>query len=371
MMQSTDLAGPRWRLFVPKLVTVVRQGYGVGDLRNDLLAGLTVAIVALPLSMALAIASGTTPDKGLVTAIVAGFLISLLGGSRFQIGGPTGAFVVVVFDVIARHGYDGLVTATFMAGVMIVVGGLAGFGTYIKYIPQPVVTGFTAGIAVIIFSSQIRDFFGLPLAEIPADFLEKWHAYAQNGLSLDPATLWVAAGSLALILLVRAYLPRLPVLLIAIVAAAALVPMLGLSVDTVGSRFGAIPNTLPAPAWPDLAWPRLVELLPSAFTIAFLAAVESLLSAMVADGMTGRRHRSNCELVAQGVANCASALFGGLPATGAIAGPRPTSGPARALRSPARCTRSSSCCSCSRSRLSRSTSPWRRSPRCWSSSPGT
>jgi SulP family sulfate permease len=178
MMHSADLAGPRWRLFVPKLVTVMRQGYGIGDLRDDLLAGLTVAIVALPLSMALAIASGTTPDKGLVTAIVAGFLISLLGGSRFQIGGPTGAFVVVVFDVIARYGYDGLVTATFMAGVMIVVGGLAGFGTYIKYIPQPVVTGFTAGIAVIIFSSQIRDFFGLPLAEIPADFLEKWHAYA-------------------------------------------------------------------------------------------------------------------------------------------------------------------------------------------------
>jgi sulfate permease, SulP family len=319
MMQPAEAPGAGWRLFVPKLITVLRQGYGAGDLRDDLLAGLTVAIVALPLSMALAIASGATPDKGVVTAIVAGFLISLLGGSRFQIGGPTGAFVVVVFDVIARYGYDGLLTATLMAGIMVCAAGLAGLGTYIKYIPQPVVAGFTAGIAVIIFSSQMRDFFGLELAEVPAEFVDKWHAYVLHAASFDSPTLGLAAGSLALILLLRAYLPKLPFFLIAITAAAALVPVLGLSVDTIGSRFGAVPNTLPTPAWPNLSWSRLVELLPSAFTIAFLAAVESLLSAMVADGMTGRRHRSNCELIAQGIANCASALFGGLPATGAIA----------------------------------------------------
>jgi SulP family sulfate permease len=188
MLQATEAPGTGWRLFVPKLITVLRQGYGVADL----LAGLTVAIVALPLSMTLAIASGATPDKGLVTAIVAGFLISLLGGSRFQIGGPTGAFVVVVFDVIVRYGYDGLLTATLMAGIIVCAAGLAGLGTYIKYIPQPVVTGFTAGIAVIIFSSQMRDFFGLQLAEVPARFVDKWQAYVVHAGSFDPPTLGLA-----------------------------------------------------------------------------------------------------------------------------------------------------------------------------------
>ncbi|SMH46320.1 SulP family inorganic anion transporter [Azospirillum agricola] len=310
---------PHWHLFVPKLITVLRQGYGPAALRNDVVAGLTVAIVALPLAMALAIASGTTPDKGLYTAIIAGFLISALGGSRFQIGGPTGAFVVVVFNVIAQHGFDGLVVATLMAGAMLVAAGLLRLGTWIKYIPQPVVTGFTAGIAVIIFSSQVKDLFGLDIGTVPAEFLAKWLAFWEHRDSLDPLTLAVAAGSLAVILGLRRFAPRLPGFLVAVGGGALAVWTLGLPVDTIGSRFGGIPSSLPVPAWPSVPWSRIPELVPSAFTIAFLAGVESLLSAVVADGLTGRRHRSNCELVAQGIANIASGLFGGLPATGAIA----------------------------------------------------
>jgi SulP family sulfate permease len=310
---------PAWHLFVPKLITVLRQGYGLADFRQDALAGLTVAIVALPLAMALAIASGTTPDKGLVTAVVAGFLISALGGSRFQIGGPTGAFVVVVFNVIARHGYDGLVLATLLAGLMLVAAGLARLGTWIKYIPDPVVTGFTSGIAVIIFTSQIRDLFGLSMAKVPAEFVEKLGAFWDARATLSPAATGLALAALATILVLRRYAPKVPGFLVAVVGASLAVWALGLPVDTIGSRFGGIPSSLPMPAWPafDLAKARAV--MPDAFTIAFLAGVESLLSAMVADGMTGRRHRSNCELVAQGVANVTSALFGGLPATGAIA----------------------------------------------------
>ncbi|MCA1973231.1 MAG: sulfate permease [Caenispirillum sp.] len=313
-------AGPApWRLFVPKLVTALRQGYGLPDLRADLIAGLTVAIVALPLAMALAIASGTTPDKGLVTAIVAGFLISALGGSRYQIGGPTGAFVVVVFNVIAQHGYDGLVLATLMAGVMLLALGYGRVGTYIKYVPYPVVTGFTAGIAVIIFTSQIKDLLGLTMVVTPAEFAAKLAAYADALPTIHWPTVAVAFGSLAMILAIRRWKPQLPVFLIAVVAGSLAVMALGLPVDTIGSRFGGIPTELPTPVFPEITWKRLVELSPSAFTIAFLAGIESLLSAVVADGMTGRKHRSNCELVAQGAANIASALFGGLPATGAIA----------------------------------------------------
>ncbi|WP_319633535.1 SulP family inorganic anion transporter [Pelagibius marinus] len=312
-------SGPAWRLFKPKLITVLKEGYGWGHLRADAVAGLTVAVVALPLAMALAIASGAPPDKGLVTAVVAGFLISLLGGSRFQIGGPTGAFVVVVFNVIAQHGYDGLLLATLMAGAMLVVAGLLRFGTWIKYIPEPVVTGFTAGIAVIIFSSQLKDLFGLSLAEVPAEFLPKLKALWAARDTLDPATFAVAATALAAILLLRRYAPKVPALLVAVVGASLAVWGLGLPVETIGSRFGEISSSLPLPQLPAFSLRQAVEVLPSAFTIAFLAGIESLLSAMVADGMTGARHRSNCELVAQGVANAASACFAGLPATGAIA----------------------------------------------------
>lgn len=310
---------PEWHLFVPKLFTLLRQGYSLVNFRSDFFAGLTVAIVALPLSMALAIASGTTPDKGLITAIWAGFLISMLGGSRFQIGGPTGAFVVVVFNVIQNFGYDGLVLATVMAGAMLVAAGLLRLGTWIKYMPEPVVTGFTSGIAVIIFVSQIKDLFGLEMAEIPGNFFAKLEAFWGARHTADPANMLVAAGALAIIVLIRRYAPKLPAFLIAVVAAAIATAIFSLPIDTIGSRFGGLPGTIAIPALPEVTLARLAELLPSAFTIAFLAGVESLLSAVVADGMTGARHRSNCELVAQGVANTASALLGGIPATGAIA----------------------------------------------------
>ena len=309
----------QWHFFIPKLYTVFREGYGIGDLRHDAIAGLTVAIVALPLAMALAVASGTTPERGIYTAIVAGFLISLFGGSRFQIGGPTGAFVVVVFNVITTFGYDGLVQATLMAGVILIFFGLARFGDYIKYIPYPVVTGFTSGIALIIFSSQIKELLGLEIDQVPGDFIDKWALYAENLHTIHTPTVVVAGLSLVLIAALRHATPKLPAYLFAIIVGSAATWALGLDVDTIGTRFGGIPHALPMPSWPTLSLDRTTQLLPSAFTIAFLAGVESLLSAVVADGMTGRRHRSNCELVAQGFGNIASVLFGGIPATGAIA----------------------------------------------------
>ncbi len=309
-----------WHLYVPKTVTVfLQEGYRLSDLRSDAVAGLTVAIVALPLAMAIAIASGTTPDKGLITAVIAGFLISALGGSRFQIGGPTGAFIVVVYGVITKFGYDGLIIATLMAGVMLIVAGLLRFGDWIKYIPEPVVTGFTAGIAVIIFTSQIKDLFGLTTGAVPAEFIAKIETFWSARDTISLAAIGVSVAALAVILLLRNFAPKIPAFLVAVAGGAAVVTLMHLNVDTIGSRFGGIPSTLPSPAVPAFTLARLGELLPSAFTIAFLAGIESLLSAMVADGMTGRRHRSNCELVAQGVANIASAIFGGLCATGAIA----------------------------------------------------
>ena len=316
---SAPSSAPRtWHLYVPKLVSMLRQGYDMGDLRADLLAGLTVAIVALPLSMALAIASGASPAVGLHTAIVAGFLISLLGGSRVQVGGPTAAFIPVVFGVIAQYGYDGLVVATLMAGVMLIAGGLLRLGTLVKYMPQPVITGFTAGIAVSIFSSQIKDLLGLDIASIPADFFGRWKAYGAHIGSLNPAAALLAFGTLALLIVLRRWRPNWPAFLIALAAASIATVLLKLPVETIVSHFGPIPRELPLPHLPSFDIARLQELLPSAFTIAFLGGVESLLSAVVSDGMTGGRHRSNCELVAQGVANTASALIGGLPATGAI-----------------------------------------------------
>jgi sulfate permease, SulP family len=308
-----------WPLYVPKLVTVLGKGYGLGDLRHDLIAGLTVSIVALPLSMALAIASGATPDKGLHTAIVAGFLISLLGGSRVQIGGPTAAFVPVVFNVIDKFGYEGLILCTLLAGLMLIAAGVLRVGTLMKYIPKPVITGFTAGIAVSIFSSQVKDLLGLPIDKVPAEFVARWSMYAQHLPSASAAAALLAAASLAVIIVLRRYWPALPGFLIAVVVGALAVALFNVPVDTIGTRFGGIPATLPAFSIPHIPFERTLELFPSAFTIAFLAGVESLLSAVVADGMMGGRHRSNCELVAQGVGNIGSALFGGLPATGALA----------------------------------------------------
>ncbi len=307
--------------FTPKLLTTLREGYRVRDMRSDAIAGLTVAIVALPLAMALGIASGASPDKGLVTAVVAGFLISALGGSRVQVGGPTGAFVIVIFNVIAQHGYDGLMLATLLAGLILIVAGYAKLGKLIKFVPHPVVTGFTAGIAVIIASTQVKDFLGLAIDEVPADFIPQWLAYFAALDRISVPTLLVGAGALALILVLRKVSPRLPGYLIAIVAASLAVAALSLPVDTIGSRFPDIPAGLPMPGLPEITLAKIQAVMPSAFTIAFLAGIEALLSAVVADGMAGTRHRSNQELVGQGVANVASSLFGGLPAPGAIARP--------------------------------------------------
>ena len=305
--------------FTPKFVTTLRDGYGFGLFRSDAIAGLTVAIVALPLSMALAIASGASPDKGLVTAVIAGFLISFLGGSRVQVGGPTGAFVVVVFNVIALHGYDGLLIATFLAGLILIAAGVFKIGRLIKFIPHPVVTGFTAGIAVIIATSQVKDFLGLSMENVPAEFLPKWQAYFGAMSSVHMATLLVGLGAFSVIVILRKFAPKLPGFLIAIILASVVVALFNLPVDTIGNRFPEMPAGLPVPSLPVLSWAKIVEVLPSAFTIAFLAGIEALLSAVVADGMTGTRHRSNQELIGQGIANLGSVLFGGLPATGAIA----------------------------------------------------
>jgi SulP family sulfate permease len=304
--------------FTPKLVTILREGYRLADLRADALAGLTVAVIALPLAMALGIASGASPREGLVTAVVAGFLISALGGSRVQIGGPTGAFVVIVAGVIADHGFNGLLLATLMAGVILIVAGYAGVGRLMRYVPMPVVTGFTAGIAVIIASSQIGDLFGLATGPVPPDFVDKWGAYWRAiGTTSWPAVL-LGAATLGLIIAIRKLAPRAPAQLIAIAAATASAALLHLPVQTVGDRFPAMPSGLPMPHLPHFSLGLAREMMPSAFVIAFLAGIEALLSATVADGMTGRRHRSGQELVGMGIANIFSA-FGGLPATGAVA----------------------------------------------------
>lgn len=305
--------------FTPKLVTAFREGYGAAELRADLIAGLTVAIIALPLAMALGIASGASPREGLVTAVIAGFLISGLGGSRVQIGGPTGAFVVIVAGVIAAHGFDGLILASLMAGLILVVAGYAGVGRLMRYVPMPVVTGFTAGIAVIIASSQIGDFLGLRTGPVPADFIDKWNTYARAIASVNWTAFAVGAVTLGLIIGIRKWSPRAPSYLIAIVVATAAVALLKMPVETVGDRFHTMATGLPTPRLPHASLALAREAMPSAFVIAFLAGIEALLSATVADGMTGRRHRSGQELVANGIANIGSALVGGLPATGAIA----------------------------------------------------
>ena len=305
--------------FTPKLVTALREGYGLAQLRADVIAGITVAVVALPLAMALGIASGASPREGLVTAVVAGFLISALGGSRVQVGGPTGAFVVVVATVIAKHGFSGLVLATLMAGVMLVIAGYAGVGRMMRFVPMPVITGFTAGIAVIIASSQVGDFLGLSAGQVPAEFVEKWLAYIHAIRTVNWPSLGLGVAVLGLVLAVRRLWPRAPAYLIAIGASGAAVALLGIPVETVGDRFLQMPTGLPWPKLPGVSIGLAREVLPSAFVIAFLAGLEALLSAVVADGMTGRRHRSGQELVGVGIANIASAAFGGLPATGAIA----------------------------------------------------
>jgi len=307
-------------LYRPKLATVLAEGYGLGRFRRDAMAGLTVAIVALPLSMAIAVASGVSPDRGLYTAIVGGFAVSALGGSRFQIGGPAGAFIVLVAATAAKFGVEGLLLAVLMSGVMLALMGASRLGGLIRHIPHAVTVGFTAGIAVTIAASQLKDLAGLRLAgPEPGPTLPKLAALAQAAPSLNLAALSVGAAVAAVTFAVSRLRPRWPGMLIAVAGAAIAAGVLRLPVETIASRFGGVPHSLPAPGLPPITPERLSALLPSALSFTLLGAIESLLSAKVADGMTGRRHRSNMELVAQGLANVASALFGGICVTGTIA----------------------------------------------------
>jgi len=304
--------------FTPKLLLCLRN-YSMQSFTADLIAGLTVGLVALPLAMAFGIASGVTPQAGIYTAVVAGFLISALGGSRCQIGGPTGAFVVIVAGIIAKFGLSGLMMVTIMAGVMLIVMGATGLGTAVKFIPRPVTIGFTNGIALLIASTQIKDFLGLTTPTVPGDFLGRMRVLTAHIASVHPATLLLGIVSLAIILIVPRLTKKIPGSIIALALGTVAVALLHLPAATIGSRFGGIPTGFPGFALPSFRPDLIVPLLPSAFTVAMLAAIESLLSAVVADRMSGDKHNSNVELVAQGVANLVTPFFGGIPATGAIA----------------------------------------------------
>ncbi len=317
---EADLDGKNMlRDYIPKSYICWKEGYTWNLFLHDLMAGATVGIIALPLAMAFAIGSGVPPERGLYTAIVAGFLISLLGGSRVQISGPTGAFVVIIYSVVQRHGYEGLAIATLMAGAMMILMGLARFGVILKFIPYPVTTGFTTGIALIIFSSQIKDFFGLDMPAMPSDFVDKWRAYFCCMHTWNPWAFGLGLGSLVLIFGLRRYYPKIPGVIVAVILATLAATLFDLPIETIEKKFGEIPRTLPKPYFPAFSLDRFRFLFSDAWTIALLGAIESLLSAVVADGMTGHKHRSNCELVAQGFGNIGSIIFGGIPATGAIA----------------------------------------------------
>ena len=308
--------------FQPKLFSSLRH-YSLSKFKDDLIAGIVVGIVALPLAIAFGIASGVSPTIGLITAIIGGFMVSAFGGNSVQIGGPTGAFIVIVYNIIATFGLQGLAIATFMAGVILVVMGLFHLGTVIKFIPYPIVVGFTAGIALTIFSTQINDFFGLGLKDVPSEFIPKWGVYFQNFHNIDWATLIVGLVSLLIIIVTPKISKKLPGALIAIIVVTIAVyflkDILGLNVETIGDRFGSMSNEIPSPHGFDISMATINQLLPSAFTIAVLCAIESLLSATVADGVTGSRTNSNTELIGQGIANIAVPFFGGIPVTGAIA----------------------------------------------------
>ncbi len=305
-------------MIVPKLFTTLKS-YSRADFTGDLTAGVIVGIVALPLAIAFAIASGVPPGRGLWTAVIAGFIISAFGGSRVQIGGPTGAFVVIVYGIVQRYGYDGLAVATFMAGIFLVLIGVARLGAVIKFVPHPVIVGFTSGIAVIIFTSEVKDFLGLRMGEVPAEFLPKWQAIIASAHSLNWYAVAVGTIALTILLLWPRFSRRIPAPFVALIVSTAIAQAFHWPVETIGSRFGSISAAFPVPSLPQVSFADATALIGPAFTIALLAAVESLLSAVVSDGMIGGRHRSNMELVAQGMANIASPLFGGIPATGAIA----------------------------------------------------
>ena len=305
-------------MFRPKLFDTL-SSYSVDKFVKDLMAGVIVGVVALPLAIAFGIASGVSPEKGLYTAIIAGFVISAFGGSRVQIGGPTGAFIVIVFGIVQEHGVNGLIIATFIAGIMLVIMGLAKLGSVIKFIPYPLVIGFTSGIALVIFSSQIKDFFGVQMGSVPSDFILKWKEYIAHVASVNWYAVLLAGSTVLIVMLWTRISHKIPGSLVAIFITTALVHFLQLPVETIGQRFGSIPSSLPAPVIPELDFATIKELIQPAFTIALLCGIESLLSAVVADGMIGGNHRSNMELVAQGGANILSSIFGGIPATGAIA----------------------------------------------------
>ena len=308
-----------YRKLEPKLLTLLREGYTAKQFQGDLLGGLTVGIVALPLAIALAIASGVKPEQGLYTAIFAGSVIAVLGGTRVQISGPTGAFIVIVYGIVQQYGYDGLAVATLIAGVLLVLMGLMRMGAFLKFVPYPVVVGFTSGIALIIFSSQVSDLLGLRLEKVPADFIEKWTEYIRHAGGIDAYTVAVGAASLLIIVLWPKVTRKIPGQLIAILLVTFVVQYFQLPVETIQTRFGEVPNTLPTPHLPVVTWDVARQMFSPAVTIALLAGLESLLAAVVADGMMGTRHRSNMELVALGFGNLTSVIFGGVPATGAIA----------------------------------------------------
>src|SRR5690554_5140524 len=305
--------------FTPKLVSLIREGISKKQFANDVLAGVIVGIVALPLAIAFAIASGVSPEKGLITAIIAGLIISVLGGSRVQIGGPTGAFIVIVYAIVQEHGVGGLTVATFMAGFLIIGMGLARLGNYLKFIPYPLIIGFTSGIALIIFSSQIKDFFGLPVESVPADFIEKWAVYLNHFTEVNWVAFTIAALTVIISLNFHRISKKVPGSVVAIILSTLAVYIFNLPVDTIETSFGSIPNTFTLPSFPNIDLGTIKQLIEPAIAIALLGSIESLLSAVVADGMIGGRHRSNMELVGQGAANVFSGLFGGIPATGAIA----------------------------------------------------
>lgn len=316
----TDAARAASQLYRPKLATTFAEGYGLADLRKDAIAGLTVAIVALPLSMAIAIASGVSPDRGLYTAIIGGFLVSALGGSRFQIGGPAGAFIVLVASTVAKFGVDGLALTVLISGALLTLMGALRLGNLIRHIPHTVTVGFTAGIAVTIAASQLKDLFGLHLAgKEPGEFIPKVVALAHAAPSANLAAFALAAVVIVITTAIRRWKPMWPSMLIAVAAASLAALALHLPVETIGTRFGGIPHGLPAPALPQISLERVLQVLPAALSFTLLGGIESLLSAVVADGMTGRRHRSNMELIAQGAANMASSVFGGISVTGTVA----------------------------------------------------
>jgi sulfate permease, SulP family len=305
-------------LFKPKLFDTLKN-YNGQQFRKDVMAGIIVGIVALPLAIAFAIASGVSPEKGLFTAVIAGFIISAFGGSKVQIGGPTGAFIVIVYGIVQQYGIDGLIIATFIAGIMLILMGIARLGAVIKFIPHPLIIGFTSGIALIIFSSQMKDFFGLKMGAVPADFIDKWRSYFESFKEISPYALLIATLTVLIILFWPKVTHRVPGSLIAILVITPLVYYFHLQVDTIGSRFGTIPSALPSPIVPHINFAIIKSMIHPAFTIALLCGIESLLSAVVADGMIGGNHKSNMELIAQGTANIFSSIFGGIPATGAIA----------------------------------------------------